>query len=88
MSTRYVYGGGVWRDPGSDQLVPTSPCQNELGSSRPTIPRAWAEEAHREYAEQYGTVQSLERLEERGGFGLCEIISLLMDALNRARQER
>jgi hypothetical protein len=36
-----------------------------------------AEEAYREYARQFGTSQSLERLAERGGFGLRELAMLL-----------
>lgn len=46
-----------------------------------TIPWWLAEEAYVEYASHYGTEQTLERLNERGGFGGIELLKLL-------RQER
>lgn len=42
-----------------------------------TIPWWLAEIAYRQYAHDFGTDQSLERLAERGGFGREELITLL-----------
>ena len=39
--------------------------------------------AYTEYALQFGTQQSLERLAERGGFGALEIIVLLVELIKR-----
>ena len=35
--------------------------------------------AYKEYAKQYGTSQSAERIAERGGFGDCELDGLFPD---------
>lgn len=48
-----------------------------------TIPWKFAEEAYKEYSEQYGKNQTLERLSERGGFGAEEIIMLLCQRISR-----
>jgi hypothetical protein len=50
---------------------------------RVRIPWSAAEIAYAEYAAQYGTMQSLERLAERGGFGRDEFIGLLVEAAAR-----
>lgn len=50
---------------------------------KPTITRQIAEEAYKEYSAQYGTDQSFDRLHERGGFGVSEIIFLLFDRCKR-----
>jgi hypothetical protein len=42
-----------------------------------------AEEAYKEYADQYGNSQSFERLCERGGFGIDELAILLFDRIKR-----
>ena len=42
-----------------------------------TIPWWLAEVAYGYYAELYTTEQSLERLAERGGFGMLELVALL-----------
>ncbi|CAI2035885.1 Uncharacterised protein [Serratia fonticola] len=42
-----------------------------------------AQEAHKEYAAQFGKGQSLERLCERGGFSWYELASLLYDRIKR-----
>jgi len=49
---------------------------------RVEIPWEWAEIAYAEYARRYGTSQSLERLAERHGFGMYEIIDLLVSKIN------
>jgi hypothetical protein len=42
-----------------------------------TVPRKIAERAYLVYSFLYGTEQSLDRLGERGGFGMGEILDLL-----------
>lgn len=44
---------------------------------RTTVPTPIAEMAYAEYARQYGTDQSFERLHQRGGFGVIELMTLL-----------
>jgi hypothetical protein len=44
-----------------------------------TVPWRFAERAYVSYARRYGTGQSLERLAERGGFGLMEFAYLYYD---------
>lgn len=39
----------------------------------PPIPWSIAEEIHRKYVELHGNIQSLERINERGGFGWAEV---------------
>lgn len=82
--SRFVCVNGVWKT-GAGHDARVHQCQAPLRTGPIPIPRVWAEEAYFEYARQYGTSQSLERLEERGGFGVEEVISLLIDALDRAR---
>jgi len=41
--------------------------------------------AHEEYSAQ-GHVQSLKRIQERGGFGVLEVIYLLADHVNRLKE--
>lgn len=48
-----------------------------------TIPWEYAAEAYKEYSAQYGTQQTLERLAERQGFGVEEIIKLLVQRIER-----
>jgi len=53
-----------------------------------SIPEPIARLAHDEYARIYGAdYQTFERLHERGGFGVGEVIALLADALERERAE-
>ena len=47
------------------------------------VPWYVAEEAYKEYAEEYGARQSLERLAERGGFCAVEISGLLAERCRR-----
>jgi hypothetical protein len=54
--------------------------QQEAHSS---LPCELVEEAYREYADQGHGSQSLERLNERGGFGVGEVLMLLYDRINR-----
>lgn len=44
--------------------------------------------AYEEYERQYGNSQSFERLHQRGGFSVGEVITLLADALLRERSRK
>jgi hypothetical protein len=48
-----------------------------------SIPWAWAEEGYKEYAAEFGTSQSLERMAERHGFGAYEFIELLIKRIRK-----
>lgn len=71
--------GTNWRD-GAGRSLQTCPVQREEHS---VLPRELVEEAYREYAAQGHGSQSLERLNERGGFGVGEVLMLLYDRINR-----
>jgi hypothetical protein len=59
------------------------PIQASDGVRGIKIPWELAEEAYEEYSKRYGTSQSLERLAERGGFGVEEIVWLLVERIKR-----
>ena len=67
----------------SNDLDDTRPfrIQGELrshgGGKACTIPWWLAEEVYAEYSKRYGTSQSLETLNSRGGFGRGEVLTLL-----------
>lgn len=72
---------GVWQD-GAGKPIETAPMQvHERSNSK--IPMRVAEEAYKEYAAQYGYAQSLNRLNERGGFGAAELAILLYERIKR-----
>ncbi len=77
---------GVWHDRGGN-LVETFPIQissyADCVKRSSDIPLEIAQEAYKEYAAQFGTQHSLERLGERGGFGVGEIAWLLYDRIKR-----
>lgn len=56
-------------------------------NEKTTIPEPIARLAYEEYAYQFGTQQSFERLHERGGFGYAEVIALLADLIERERED-
>ena len=60
-----------------------------MKEGRGQIDWALAEFAYREYLDRYGGggAQSLERLAERGGFGVVEMISLLCARIRRLEKE-
>lgn len=68
---------GCWRGP-------SAPVQNERA---PTIPMPIAEEAWKEYAAQGHGDQSLQRINERAGFGIFEVAALLYDRCKRLEAE-
>lgn len=54
--------------------------------SKATVPRHIAEAAYVEYAVQYGTDQSFDRLHERGGFEAVELMQLLVEYIQRLKR--
>lgn len=48
-----------------------------------SIKYEYAKLAYTEYALRYGTDQSLKRLGERGGFGIVEVVELLVGLVKR-----
>lgn len=52
------------------------------------LPMRVLELAYEEYAHNYGTEQSLARLNERGGLSVGEVIGLLADLIERERESR
>jgi hypothetical protein len=75
---------GVWQKDGKPIAI--FPVQ-AIRSDR-SVPREVAEEAYKEYAEQYGSSQTLDRLGERGGFGASEIAILLFERIKRLERSR
>jgi len=65
----------------------TSPIQKGYGESNTSIPYEVAEEAYKEYSAQYGKQQTLERLNERGGFGFAELSILLYERIKRLESQ-
>jgi hypothetical protein len=79
---------GTWVD-GGGSPVTTAPVQKIAGNTgNGRIPFAVAEEAYKEYSAVYGTSQTLERLNERGGFGAEELMILLYDRCKRLEREK
>jgi hypothetical protein len=60
---------------------PTAPLQ--LCPEDKQVPLVVAEEAYKEYAAQFGTSQTLARLNERGGFSATELAILLYQRIKR-----
>lgn len=80
-----------WCGTGALTAAPQVPMQIEAliqTRRRSTIPEGIARLAYDEYAARYGTDQSFERLHERGGFGVLEIVTLLADRVERLQSGR
>lgn len=60
-------------------FVPVQVSRRSMGTGYTGVRREVAEAAYEEYAAQYGTSQSFDRLHERGGFGVEELLSLLTE---------
>ena len=80
---KFVKDNGVWKKNGKP--VEISPIQSRKCDD--SVPRIVAEEAYKEYQDLYGPHQSLERLEERGGFGSAELALLLFLRIERLEKE-
>jgi len=80
---RMLYG--VWRDRGalckeSHAVIQSQPVERRFNMQNgPTIPWSLAEVLYAGYSACYGTQQTLERLNERGGFGWEEIAVMWKD---------
>ena len=85
MSTFAYDKFGAWRGWGGQQVV-SFPLKI-LDVHHATIPYPIAEAAYEEYATSHGRQQSLERLGERGGFGVMELIILLYERIKRLEGE-
>lgn len=92
MSRSWTLTNGQWTD-GAGRPIETAPLQNYAlyarsahSGTRPGIPLEVAQEAYKEYASQYGTSQSLQRLNERGGFDATELAILLFERIQRLTQ--
>jgi len=70
----------------SEKMVPVQlglEFERRIRDRAPTLSKTFAEYAYVEYAAQYGTQQSLDRLHERGGFGVEEMLILLVERIDR-----
>jgi hypothetical protein len=84
---KFYCNNGVWQD-GAGRAFPTAPVQPSRDyNGDHQIPRVVAEEAYKEYAAQYGTSQTFERLCERGGFGQSELAILLFNRIKRLEEK-
>lgn len=84
--SRYTFDGNTWRLSGSGVPLECAPIQHERATR--VVPLDISREAYKEYAAQYGTSQSLERLHERGGFGAVELAVLLYERILRLEKNR
>ena len=82
MRTRRWYGHVLDHD-GPTGVVQTDTPTRQFPVLR--LPEAILRRAHEEYAKHHD--QTFERIQERGGFGLTEIIELLADALGIATED-
>lgn len=55
----------------------------ERGREKLTLPEYVLRLAHAEYEYQYGNSQDYERMQERGGLGVLEVVALLADYVER-----
>lgn len=84
------YHGGFF-SVGNAERIKTVPWQTngfarrQDHSRRPRLPEEIARLAYEEYANQGHGGQSFDRLHERGGFGVTEVICLLADLVERER---
>jgi len=53
-----------------------------------TLPVPILRLAYEEYVRQYGKRQSFEQIQDRRGFGIGEVISLLADYVERLKEEQ
>ena len=79
-----------WYSRSADKAVVHGPVQTEDrvrsaadGRQRMTLPMPILEQAWKEYDDQGHGGQSLERLNERSGFGILEVVYLLADRCER-----
>jgi hypothetical protein len=73
---------GDWKN-GAGVPLQCMPVQRVASYYRSELPEDVVKEAYKEYAAQYGTDQSLARLNERGGFAWAELAILLYERIKR-----
>ncbi len=78
----FQFREGRWVD-GAGRSVKTFLLQSDLKYMLFSVPYEILEEAYKEYSAQYGSRQSLDRVVERGGFGVVELIGLLFERCQR-----
>jgi len=92
VKARWYHSGSF--SSGNSSKIKTVPWQTEGLARRreradpPQLPEEIARLAYEEYANQGHGGQSFERLHERGGFGVTEVITLLADLVERERSRR
>lgn len=80
---KFWMSNGKWCLYGTERPIDTAPIQNDVKD----IPLEISHEAYKEYKEQFGNEQTLERLNHRGGFGTGELAQLLFDRIKRLERE-
>lgn len=61
--------------------------EQRIGRPKPVyLPESILRLAHEEYSMYHN--QSFERIQERGGFGVMEVITLLADHINRLKENK
>ena len=73
-----TFDGKRWSSAADGSPIESAPIQRNE-----SVPLFVAAEAYKEYSAQYGTSQSLARLNERGGFGAAELCILLCERIER-----
>lgn len=80
---KFWKNNGSWCLYGTDHPVDVAPIQSDSKD----IPLEIANEAYKEYKEQFRNDQTLERLNHIGGFGAGELAQLLFDRIKRLEIE-
>lgn len=74
---------GSWKGPVGVVQVESRVRDLQRRGSRLTLPEPVLRLAHAEYERQYGPGQDYERMQERAGLGLLEVVALLADFVER-----
>jgi hypothetical protein len=85
--SKWMRGNDGWTEGNKKAKVAPIQVERYPNYGRGEIPYEVAEEAYKEYAAKYGTSQSLERLNERGGFGWAELAILLFERCKRLSEK-
>lgn len=84
---RWFMGAGVWKGRRMPWQIPRRWRTGRApGDGSDTVPEPIARLAYEEYANQGHGGQSFERIHERGGFGVTEVVNLLADLIERERE--
>lgn len=77
-----VWAGRMSEEP-SGRVQVDRRFQERYGQSAARLPEHVLRLAQMEYERQYGSGQDYERMQERGGLSVCEVIGLLADYVER-----